>query len=213
MTITKYGHCCLLIEVAGKRILTDPGRFSTAQNELTNIDLILITHEHSDHFHTESVHAILANNPNAKIITNTSVGKLLAELGVTYEVVEGRDSAESNGVSIEAFDGEHVEIVKDYGLVQNTGYFINNELFYPGDAYTEPGKPVRVLALPIAGPWCKVSDAISYALAVAPEHAFPVHDATLSEVGRAVTVPHFTRELAKANTTFTDLTENETTIL
>ena len=49
MQITKFGQCCLLIEVAGKRILTDPGRFSVSQNDVSNIDIILITHEHADH--------------------------------------------------------------------------------------------------------------------------------------------------------------------
>jgi L-ascorbate metabolism protein UlaG (beta-lactamase superfamily) len=63
MKITKFGQCCLLIEVAGKRVLTDPGVFSTTQNDLTNLDLILITHEHGDHLHSESLQAILEKKP------------------------------------------------------------------------------------------------------------------------------------------------------
>lgn len=46
----------------------------------------------------------------------------------------------------------------------------------PGDAFKVPGKPVDVLALPVAGPWCRVRDSIRYALAVKPKKAFPVHD-------------------------------------
>ena len=38
MNITKLGHCCLLIEEKGLRILTDPGAYSTGQNEIKNID-------------------------------------------------------------------------------------------------------------------------------------------------------------------------------
>jgi len=28
MKITKLGHCCLLIETKGKRVLTDPGSYT-----------------------------------------------------------------------------------------------------------------------------------------------------------------------------------------
>lgn len=210
MKITKFGQCCLLIEVAGKRILTDPGRFSTRQNEVENLDLILITHEHADHIHSESLAAILAKNPSTPLITNTSVGKVLAELGVSFTLLEGRDTTEHDGVIIEAFDGEHVEIIDDYGIVQNTGYFINNELFYPGDAYTNPKKPVRVLALPVAGPWCKASDAIRYAKDVKPERAFPVHDAVLSEAGVALTHSLFGKQLEEVGIEFIPLGNDET---
>ena len=202
MTITKFGHCCLLLETKGRRVLVDPGRFSDGQNTLTDIDIILITHEHADHYHSESVLQILSNNSEAIVVTNTSVAKLLLELGVEAHILERRDCATVVDVDLEAFDGEHVEIFEDFGLVQNTGYFVDGSFFFPGDAYTVPNKPVHILALPVAGPWCKISEAISYALAVKPKVAFPVHDATLSENGKSVTYPHFERELKKVDSEF-----------
>ena len=202
MTITKYGHCCLLIETNGKRILTDPGRFSSTQNTLTNIDIILITHEHADHCHTDSLVHIMEQNPEAIIVSNTSVATLLKQSDIDVHILEGRDAATVVDVLLEAYDGEHVEIFGDFGLVQNTGYFVEDNFFYPGDAYTLPNKSVGILALPVAGPWCKVSDAIRYALDVQPRIAFPVHDATLTEVGQAVTYPHFTRELKEKEIDF-----------
>ena len=202
MTITKFGHCCILIEVKEKRILVDPGRFSTGQNQLTDIDIVLITHEHADHCHTESVLQIAANNPDVIIVTNTSVATLLQSLEIEAHVIEGRDRANVADVSLEAFDGEHVEIFEEFGLVQNTGYLVEDHFFFPGDAYTVPNKQVKVLALPVSGPWCKIADAIRYALMVKPAVAFPVHDATLNEAGQAVTYPHFERELSKASIEF-----------
>ena len=210
MNITKFGQCCLLIEVDGKRILTDPGVFSSSQNTLTDIDLILITHEHGDHLHSESLQAIIQNNPHAEVVTNTSVGHILTEMGVTFTVLEGRSTDTCADVLIEAFDGEHVEIIDDFGIVQNTGYFIADKLFYPGDAYTNPEKDVPVLALPVAGPWCKLSDAIKYARAVQPEKVFPVHDYMLSEVGKKGTYSHCARELTAAGIAFTELREDQT---
>jgi L-ascorbate metabolism protein UlaG (beta-lactamase superfamily) len=209
MKITKFGHCCLLLEVNDKRILVDPGRFSEQQNELRNIDIVLITHEHADHCHSESITKVRDNNPDVIIVTNTSVAALLQTLEVAAYVLEGRDSATIVDVVIEAFDGVHIEIFEDFGMVQNTGYFIENKFFFPGDAYTIPNKAVDVLALPVAGPWCKISDAISYAKAVAPKTTFPVHDATLNTEGKAVTYPHFARELEKEGIDFV-LWEQET---
>lgn len=210
MQITKFGQCCLLIEVQGKRILTDPGRFSVGQNELRDIDVIVITHEHADHLHSESLAALLANNPTAAIVTNTSVGVILADLGLPYQVLEGRATTTCCGILLEAYDGVHAEIVGDYGQVQNTGYFIAERLFYPGDAYTEPGKPVPILALPIAGPWCKAAEVIAYAVRVKPTVAFPVHDAVLNSDGIALTHGLFAAQLAVQGITFVALRNGET---
>lgn len=205
MTITKFGHCCLLLETKGKRILIDPGRFSEAQNTLTEIDIILITHEHADHYHSDSVEQILKHNPTATVVTNTSVATLLAPLGVEARVLEGRDEAIVADVSLMAYDGPHVEIFEEFGLVQNTGYLVAEEFFFPGDAYTIPNVPVKILALPVAGPWCKLSDALNYCIAVAPKVAIPVHDATLSAVGREVTYGMCARVLPEKGVTFTPL--------
>ncbi len=48
-----------------------------------------------------------------------------------------------------------------------------------------------VLALPVAGPWCKIADAIRYALKVKPKFAFLVHDGMLQKerVGGAHRIP------------------------
>ena len=177
MKIKKIGHCCLLIEIGGVKILTDPGLFTIDGHQgLKSIDIILITHEHRDHLHVDSLKNIVANNPKVKIITNQAVGKLVGGAGIAYEILEGKDSKTILDIMIEAHDAKHAEIFEDFGQVQNTGYFIDDKLFYPGDAYGEPGKKVSVLALPVAGPWCRIGDAIKYALKLKPEHAFPVHD-------------------------------------
>lgn len=210
MKITKFGQCCLLIELNNKRILTDPGRFSVTQNEVKDIDLVLITHEHADHFHTDSLQVVLKNNPNALVVTNSGVGKILKELALDHDILEGTDCAEKAGIKVEAHDGKHAEIFEDFGLVQNTGYFVDEQLFYPGDAYTDPGKPVDVLALPVAGPWCKSSDAISYVLKLKPKKAFPVHDWLLNDDGIEFTYGLFTAQLSAKNIEFVQIRNDET---
>ncbi len=183
MKITKYGHCCLLLEVSGLRILTDPGIWSSGFAELTDINLILITHEHQDHLHIEGVRDIVNNNPKAEIVANASVGKILEEGGLTYTLIEDQTAITRVGVLIEAFSGPHAEIFQDFGLVENTGYLIDGHFFYPGDSYIIPNKPVEILALPVAGPWCKSADALRYALEINPKRVLPVHDAILNDEG------------------------------
>jgi L-ascorbate metabolism protein UlaG (beta-lactamase superfamily) len=180
-----------LIQTGEINILTDPGSFSTDQNLLTGIDLILITHEHNDHLHTGSLKEIISNNPNVKIFTNSGVGKILDQENISYELLEGNDVKMINNLLIEAFDSKHEEIFEEIGQVKNTGYFIGEKLFYPGDSYSNPMKEVPVLALPVAGPWCKISDAIRYALEVKPKKAFPVHDGMLqkNKIGASHKIP------------------------
>ena len=71
MRITYIGHATLLIEIGGKKILTDPnfdpalGRFlarvsepGIALSELPKLDMILLTHAHADHLSFRSLSEI-----------------------------------------------------------------------------------------------------------------------------------------------------------
>lgn len=210
MKITKFGHCCLLIETKGLRILTDPGAYSSTQNSVENVDIILITHDHPDHLHGDSLKEILKNNPKAKVLTNSGVGKELGEVGVAYGLLEGQAKEEVEGVLFEAFDCRHEEIYGEMGQTQNTGYFIDGKLFYPGDSFFNPGKEVDTLALPVAGPWCTIKQAVDYALEVKPKKAFPVHDAMFYPDRRSTTRRIPEKLLSENGIEFIDLVEGET---
>lgn len=181
MKITKLGHCCLLIEENGLRILTDPGAYSEGQNELKNIDVILITHEHQDHLHIGSLKKVLEKNPNARVITNGGVGKMLDKEGIKYEIVEDGQSVNVDKVLIEGFGEKHADIYKTITPVVNTGYFVAKRFFYPGDALHNPGKSVEILALPVTGPWMTLAQGIDYALLIKPKICFPVHEGMIRD--------------------------------
>jgi L-ascorbate metabolism protein UlaG (beta-lactamase superfamily) len=165
------------MEIKGKRVMTDPGSYTISEQELErNIDLVVITHEHADHLHVESLKNILVNNPNAIVVTNTGVGKLLDEAGIAYEKLEDGNSGEFATIALEAYGDKHAEIYEDFGMVQNTGYLFDNKLFYPGDAFVNPNKNIDILALPVLAPWLRIKDSIDYAIALKPRVCFPVHD-------------------------------------
>jgi L-ascorbate metabolism protein UlaG (beta-lactamase superfamily) len=177
MKITKLGHCCLVLEHEGVKIVTDPGSFTIEEvKAVRGVNIILITHEHQDHFHTESIAALLKNNPSATVVSNSAVAKLLEAEKVSCTVVGDGESATVDAVLIEGFGKDHAPIYGTMGLVENTGYFVAGKFYFPGDNFHKPGKPVDVLALPTAGPWMKISEAIDFAKAVKPRMAFPVHD-------------------------------------
>jgi L-ascorbate metabolism protein UlaG (beta-lactamase superfamily) len=181
MRITKFGHCCLLIEEGGARILIDPGVYSSTQNELKNLDAVLITHEHTDHCDVGSLKAVLPNNPKATIFTNKGVGIQLSKEGLSYSLLEDGKSITARDVKIEAIGEKHALVYQGIPQVDNTGYMVAKKLFYPGDALNIPQENVGVLALPVAGPWMRLSEAIDYAKEVKPKICFPVHDGNLKD--------------------------------
>lgn len=171
------------------RILTDPGTYSTGQNDIQSVDVVLITHEHPDHLHIDSLKTVLKNNPNAKVFTNESVGELLEKDGIKYQILKSGQNITEKSVLIEGFGEKHAIIYHSIPQVENTGYFINNKLFYPGDAFTNPGKPVEILALPVAGPWMKLPECIDYAKEIKPKTCFPVHEGILLSPGSTHRIP------------------------
>ena len=83
------------------------------------------------------------------------------------------------------FFGEtHNVIHSSIPVIDNVGVLVDDEFFYGGDSYTEPGVEVELMAAPVGAPWLKIGEAMDYVLAVKPRRAFPVHDMTLSVAGK-----------------------------
>lgn len=183
MTIKKLGHCCLRIEENGLTILTDPGSWTTTQNEEKGIDVILITQEHADHLDIGSLRIIMTNNPEVVILTNRGVGAILDKEQISYELLEHGQQKEIKGVIIKGDGEKHADIYPGVPVIVNTGYLIADKLFYPGDALTVPPESVEILALPVCGPWLTITDTLDYAKAIKPKTCFPVHDGMLKIYG------------------------------
>jgi L-ascorbate metabolism protein UlaG (beta-lactamase superfamily) len=189
MKITKFGHNCLLIEEGKLRALTDPGDWNQSPN-VENLDCVLITHEHGDHLEIGQLKEVLSKNPNARVISHESVGKLLDEAGITYEQIKNGEEITVKGISIQSFGTKHACFYADMPKIQNTGYFISNRLFITGDALHDiPDQQVEILALPCGGPWMRMSEAIDYAKKLHPKVVLPVHDAMYIDAYRDNVVP------------------------
>ena len=211
MKIKKLGHCCLVIEENGKKIMTDPGKYTISfQNEEKNIDYIFITHEHTDHIHIDSLKNILKNNPNVKIITNVSVGKILEKEKIKFFLI--KDSQEmvlGENILIEGVGKLHKQVYQSIPTVENVGFILNKNFFYPGDALSKIEKKVNIVAFPVSASWLKLSESVDWLKELAPQVAFPVHDGILNDYGKKAFFGNCQKLLPDINIEFKVLEENK----
>jgi L-ascorbate metabolism protein UlaG (beta-lactamase superfamily) len=93
--IVWLGHSSFLIDIGGVRIATDPAYFSLATmrrrvklpcrpEQIKNVDYLLISHDHRDHFDRRSVRALAANNPEMEALVPLG-GARLFDAGVKVQ--------------------------------------------------------------------------------------------------------------------------------
>jgi L-ascorbate metabolism protein UlaG (beta-lactamase superfamily) len=181
--IVHFGQSCVLVETGAARLLLDPGVHSTGFAELTDLDAILITHQHPDHLDLQALPALMAANPAAQLLVDAGSAPQLASAGIGYQVTAPGDRLELAGTAVAVIGGEHGVIHPDIPIVPNNGYLIEGEtgtILHPGDSFAAPEADVAVLLLPTAAPWLKVSEAVDYLRTIAPPLAVPIHQAILA---------------------------------
>jgi len=148
MRITYIGHATLLIEIGGKKILTDPnfdpalGRFlarvsepGIAIDKLPKLDMILLTHAHADHLSFRS----LAKIQHAPLYAPPSVARWIQRHGVTNAIGLGPGESLTSGslrVHVEAATHAGNRYVVDRWRKQANMYLIDTNyesVFFAGD--------------------------------------------------------------------------------
>jgi L-ascorbate metabolism protein UlaG (beta-lactamase superfamily) len=118
LRVTYIGHATLLIEIGGRRILTDPnfdpalGKFlprvsapGIALEALPKLDAILLTHAHADHLSFASLDALPEDIP---LFAPPAIAKWLGRQGYSHAVaVAPGEKAELEGVTIRAASAAH----------------------------------------------------------------------------------------------------------
>jgi L-ascorbate metabolism protein UlaG (beta-lactamase superfamily) len=183
MRVTKFEHAALVVEEAGRSLVVDPGGFTRDLGDTTDVDAIVVTHAHPDHWTPAQLRSLLETNPGATIFGPAGVVAALADESIPATPIADGETVEVGPFTLLFAGTTHAEIHSSIPLIDNTGVLINGSLFYPGDAFTVPSFPVAVLATPVGAPWLKISEAMDYVAAVKPGTTFPVHEATLSAAG------------------------------
>ncbi|MFF9315412.1 MBL fold metallo-hydrolase [Streptomyces sp. NPDC014748] len=187
MKLTKKSHSCVVLDKDGRRLVIDPGGFSE-EDAAAGADVLLITHEHPDHFDEGRVRAALEARPDAEVWTLKSVADQLAPAfpGRVHTVGHG-DAFTAAGFDVQVHGELHAVIHPDIPRITNVGYLIDGgDVFHPGDALTVPDRPVDTLMLPVMAPWNKISEVIDYVREVKPRRAYDIHDALLTDLARPI---------------------------
>ncbi|MFD5144534.1 MBL fold metallo-hydrolase [Streptomyces sp. NPDC058401] len=182
MKLTKRLHSCVQLEKDGLVLVIDPGAFSEPDAGL-GADVLLVTHEHPDHFEEGRLRAALDANPAAQLWTLRSVAEKLAPAypGRVHTVGHG-DAFTAAGFDVQVHGELHAVIHPDIPRITNVGYLVDASVFHPGDALTVPATPVETLMLPVHAPWNKIAEVIDYVREVKPRQTLAIHDAGLTDI-------------------------------
>ena len=107
MRLRHLGHSCLLVEIADRTILIDPGTWSSGFEDLTGLDAIVVTHQHADHLDRARFTALVAANPDATIVTDPQTSALLAEDGLSVTAWDDQGTTQVGDVTLSAHGREH----------------------------------------------------------------------------------------------------------
>jgi len=101
ITIHPISHASFVMETPKGTIYVDPVGDVAAYSDFPAADLVLITHEHGDHFKTETLAGVVGDA--TVLITNPAVhGKLDSDMAAKASHIANGESTDFNGVGIEA---------------------------------------------------------------------------------------------------------------
>lgn len=205
MLITHLGHSCVLVEAAGTRVLFDPGNFSDAWHQVVDLDAIVVTHQHPDHFDTEKAPGLIAANPGARVLMEPSVYE---KTNRGESLPAGRE-VEVGSVKLIGVGGLHAVIHADIPRIGNVGVVLEADgkrFFHPGDSLDTAPEDIDVLAVPAYGPWAAMKETIDFVRSVGAPHAFCIHEGLLNERGWKLGFDRFSE---MSQTRFHDLRNGE----
>ncbi|MGB3827730.1 MAG: MBL fold metallo-hydrolase [Ornithinimicrobium sp.] len=203
MQLTHFGHSCVVVDVAGERLLIDPGGFSDVEG-VRDVSAVLVTHTHPDHLDPAALPALRRDNPHAALWLESEAADHLISNEPQLEAHVSRmqigHELHFGPVTVTPVGRQHA-LIHDYvPRPDNIGLVITADgepsIFHPGDAL-DADHPVLdgidVLCVPINAPWASVADTVAFVRRLKPRRVVPIHDGLLNDAGRKMYVGHVER--------------------
>ena len=182
LKIIFIGHATLMFEFAGKVIHVDPVSSEADYTELPKADLILVTHEHGDHFDPKAI-GLLRKPATDIVLTQASADA--AKLGA---VLNNGQMAVRQGIKIEAVPAYNIVQMRSPGNPyhpkgRGNGYllaFADKRVYVAGDTEITPEMRalhnIDIAFLPMNLPYTMTPEMVAEAArAFGPKILYPYH--------------------------------------
>lgn len=188
MRLTHLGHSTVLIETDQVRLLIDPGTLTPGLEEVTDLDAVLVTHQHADHLDPQRLPALMAANPGAGLHIEPQTVAVTDAAGVRARELAPGAVLGIGDLRVQAVGGWHALIHERIPRVGNVGLLVSERdgptLFHPGDSLEYRPDGVDLLALPLSAPWSSMGPVADFADQAGADVIVPIHDGLLSPAGR-----------------------------
>jgi L-ascorbate metabolism protein UlaG (beta-lactamase superfamily) len=184
LTVHPVGHASFVLETPVGVIYVDPTGAPAQYEGMPDPDLILVTHEHGDHYEPETIQAIMVGK--TQILSNMAVYDLMpAELQAVTQQLANGETTDMIGVEFEAIPAYNVtEGRRDYHPEgRDNGYVFEiggKRVYVAGD--TEGTEEMRALEeiflafVPMNLPYTMdASQAAEAVAAFQPDFVYPYH--------------------------------------
>ena len=182
LKITFIGHASLMLSFGGKIIQVDPTTQFGDYSQFPKADLILITHEHGDHFDLKAIEQ--SRTPKTEIVATAKCAEKMKDI----VVMKNGDVKEFLGIKIEAVPAYNIVNVRGPGLPYHpngdgNGYvltFGDKRIYVAGDTENIPEmsqlKNIDVAFLPMNLPYTMTPEMVAQAAKVIkPKILYPYH--------------------------------------
>ena len=182
LRITFIGHASLMFEIGGKMIYSDPSGQFGDYGKLPKADLILVAHDHSDHFDPKTI-ALISTEKTKLVLTPFCAAK-----GGRGIVLKNGEETNVDGIRIEAVPAYNIAHMRSPGMPfhpkgDGNGYILtfgDKRVYVAGDTENIPEMKtlgrIDVAFLPMNLPYTMTPEmAADAARMVKPKILYPYH--------------------------------------
>ncbi|WP_336056277.1 MBL fold metallo-hydrolase [Nitratireductor sp. CH_MIT9313-5] len=184
VTIHPISHASFVMELPDRVIYVDPVGGAAAYEGMPDADLILITHEHGDHYDAETLATLVGEE--TRLVTNPAVFEMLGEdMKARATSMANGDSIEVDGLPIEAIPAYNIteERLKYHPKGRDNGYILTTggkRIYIAGDTEDIPEmralEDIYIAFVPMNLPYTMTIDQAASAVAeFQPDHVYPYH--------------------------------------